>query len=334
MSAIVLLSVDADAERAGIILNAMSEFGLDVWWEQIGADDKRVSRDVRERVEAARCVVLVLSRSSLETSAVSFARLAEQRAIAQRAICVAIDHVLAPPQLAACTCYDLRGWRSQPNWLQRLLGSSLYMRDLLAAARAKAAGSDPPPPSAARVILLRGLAFFGAPILAGLGLAATLLGAWTDLGLGDRPSVEEELAWKSLKPGVCADLREFVSTHPGGHYARQAQALLSGQSTRTSESWPVVETPLKLHIPAMDAPPRSSREAAEALARERGQKQARNDCRGFERPGVAQVRGARLGEGSISCQPVGGQFVCSFHGDAICSVAERRDVEVETCGRL
>ncbi|MFM2121022.1 MAG: hypothetical protein RL722_2490 [Pseudomonadota bacterium] len=243
-----------------------------------------------------------------------------------------------------------RGWVSGP-----LLGASSgrlgapfddpFLLDLIALLRARRDERPLPAPRGRRLRLQRRLAWGGA---AGLSLGAVLglqaglaegAGAWPQracgaelawaqptlsdtcaaLGLGDRPTAAERLAWssrpRSATPGgtpqSCEWLRNFVQLYPQGHYRATAQALLDQRQVDEQPQWTAVERPLTLA--SWPAASGSDRAEAEQAARAAAQTQADQACAALvaqagaaSAPALLRMRQARLVEaGASAAEPAG-----------------------------
>ncbi|MFA7596261.1 MAG: toll/interleukin-1 receptor domain-containing protein [Novosphingobium sp.] len=332
MSQVLLLSLDVDAARTEVILEALVEAGIDTWWQQLPAGGGVLPpNNIGQRVAEARCVILVWSKASVGSDATLFHDIAKSSLQAGNAICVRIDDPLPPPEMAGCTLYDMRGWRSKPAGWRKWFGGNLYMRDLVSGARYKIAGKDPPPASAPRTMLIRQTLAVVPAIGTVIYLIPAAIGLWNDLGMANRPSAEEQATWDKVETGSCDSLRRFLVNYPGGHYAAQAQARLDGRTQETQTSWEPAERRMPVYVAANLAKPSAHKPAAASIAQGNALAKAEETCTGLAEAGNAKLLGVDVGAGSEQCTVTDGGYVCSFDGHAICKLSEPRDVTVERC---
>ena len=57
------------------------------------------------------------------------------------------------------------------------------------------------------------------------------------LGLGNRPTKAERIAWESREPGSCAALRTHVERFPDGAYRAEASDMLAARRVTQTEIW-------------------------------------------------------------------------------------------------
>lgn len=331
MSDIILLSIDADESRASPLLDALVNEKLDVWWEQIALDEGKFSSARLRKFREARCVILVWSDLSSSAEAVQFLRIAKITLEAGNAICVYVDDAELPESVLGSSLYDLRAWRSDPaNW-RKWFGGNLFRREVVAAAKFKVAGKDPPPSDAARRMFVRQAITVLPAIGALFYFVTTVIGLWVDLDQAQGASDEEEAAWVALEKSSCDDLRGFLGSYPDGYYADQTQARLDARSTTIERQWESIERTLELYVSSGTADPRASEQAATAFAQERGTSEAERSCIALAEAGQARMIESQAQPRGSNCERSSDGFRCSYDGQAICSLEEPRDVEVEVC---
>lgn len=331
MSDIVLLSHQADEIRVHPLVDALVEDRQDIAWLRVGNARSAADRSIAADVEASRCVVLVWSQSSADAAAKRFHRLAKQAVAQGNAICVLIDTVTMPPDIGACTIYDMRGWRGAPQRWRKWLGGNLYMRDLVTGAKYKVAGRDPPPPGAPRQMLIRHALVLIPAIFAPLAVLATLLGFWGGLGFADGPSAAETRVWEAVDKNDCSQLKKFRLGNAVSYFAPHAQARLDGAVRTTKTIWEPVDRTQPFLVPELLADPKPDRASAIGDVRARAQTTARSICIGLAEAGRAKLDGSEFGSLSESCTGSNAGTVCSAESKAICHLSEPRDVEVVTC---
>ena len=305
----------ADHARVRNVVGALNESNLDVFWSRAepGADEWKSSVDA---AQSARAVVFFFSAATNGAGAEPYIALARDRLKADKALCVLLDDVDLPDGLAGCTTYDLRGWRSR--------ASSLFMLDLVAGVRAKAAGLDPPPPRAARQLLVQRL-FIAVP--SAIAALALLAGLYRDVGADQIASPAEAAAWSSLKPNSCADLRNFLGAHGDGVHAQEAQALLAARRIVRKPTDIISSRPLPLYVSALDAassPSGGGRAGADA----RADAEAQRLCRGLADATSSTLISAKARITERQCDGSS----CSAGGQAICKLQEPEVRTIEVCG--
>jgi len=320
MSPIVLVAMPADHDRVRNIVGALSESDLDVYWERT-APGSRQWKKAADRVLEARAVLFFWSAAAQADAARPFRALARRALAAGKAICVQLDGGALPGELSGCTIYDLRGWRGR--------ASSLFMLDLVAAAKAKAAGLDPPLPRAPRQLLFRRLAYAVPTAIAAI---AIMVGLYRDFGIDRIAGSAETARWAAMRPGSCEDLRRFLGEHSNGVHAAEAQALLNARAVSSNIRWRPTERLLPIFVSIGDEAGAPDEPGARRAALARGQPEAQRNCRRLAEAASARFRSARLRADRFECERFQTGMVCAFQGEAVCALDESYQVAVETCG--
>lgn len=238
---------------------------------------------------------------------------------------------------------DLSHWRGST--------SDPFFRDLVAACQAKLEGRSAPPTRGPMARLMRRLTI--GSVASAMGVAAWLiftnvLGAQNQicaapigqpvisdvcgaLGLGERPTRDERVAWASIEPGSCQALRGHVERFPRGVYRDDAADMISARRAWVHQEWMPAEQPIALYV-GRDARPSPNEAQARGAAIARGTTQAERRCRDFAASGLHRFISAVPEAQEWLCEPSGEGFVCGFDGRAMCQLEERHDVERETCG--
>ena len=320
MKSVRVLSVPADFDRVRNIVGALNESNVDVYWDRTDPQSPEWA-DTAEKVAAARAVVLVFSEATAAPEAESFLALAAEAVRADKALCVQIDDVELPESVAGCTTYDLRGWRGR--------ASSLFMLDLVAGVKAKAAGLDPPSPRAARQLLIQRL-YIAVP--SAIAFFALVAGLYRDVGADQIASPAEAAAWASIETGSCKDLRAFLGNHGDGVHADEAQALLASRRTVSRQVAKETTRPLPLYVSLTGASPSAGIGAARSDAQRRASSEAEQLCRG-----LADASGARLVSATpeltgFDCEGGAGGSLCAAEGQAMCRLHEPEMKTEEVCG--
>jgi hypothetical protein len=320
MKSVRVLSVPADLDRVRNIVGALNESDVDVFWDRTDPKSADWGATI-EKVAAARAVVFVFSEATAAPEAESFIALAGEAARANKALCVKIDDVELPADMAGCTTYDLRGWRGR--------ASSLFMLDLVAGVKAKAAGLDPPSPRAARQLLIQRL-YIAVPSL--IAAFALIVGLYRDVGADQIASPGEAAAWAAIEPGSCKDLRAFLSNHGDGVHADEAQALLASRRTASRQVGKEAMRPLPLYVSLIGGSPSAGVGAARAEARRRAGAEAGELCRGLAEASGARLVSATADVAGFDCQGTAGGSVCAAEGQAMCKLHEPETRTEEVCG--
>jgi len=320
MSPIVLIAMPADHDRVRNVVGALTESDLDIYWERTGPESPRW-KQATVRVLEARATVFFWSAAAQGPAGARYRALARRALAAGKAICVRLESAPIPPKLAGWTTYDLRGWRAR--------ASSLFMLDIVAGVKAKAAGLDPPLPRAPRQLLMRRIAI---AVPSGVAAIALLVGLYRDVGIDRIASTREATDWARIRPGSCSDVRAFLAAHSEGVHAAEAQALLSSRTQRVETRWEATERPASLYISGMGETGAASRAAAERATFDRAVGEAERRCR-F----LADAASLRYVSGTprnvrYMCEAADSGIVCDLHGEAACRIREPNEVIVETCG--
>ena len=320
MNSVLVLSAPEDAGRVRKIVEALNKSNADVFWDR--TDFRSAQWDAAaERAAAARAVVFIFSKATVAAGSGPFVGLATEAFRSDKALCVVIDDVEVPPELDGCPTYDLRGWRSR--------ASSLFMLDLVAGAKARAAGLDPPPPRAARQLLVRQLLIAVPSAIAAFALIA---GLYRDIGADRIASPAEAAAWAAVRAGSCNDLRAFLGAHGNGVHADEAQALLAARRAVVKEVPREATRPLPLYVSLADAPPSPGASAARRAAQGRAAAEAERLCRGLAQASSARLVSAKAAVSGYDCESTAGGSVCSADGQAMCRLQEPEMRTVEVCG--
>lgn len=326
-----------DEARVAPIFEGLKGAGLEVWWDREISGGTSWRQSISEKLEAARCVIVVWSELSVGPPG-EFVRDEAGRAKARGVLVpVRIDPVTEPLGFGEIQSLDLVGWRGNVR--------DLRFQNLVDAVKAVVSGGPRPRP---RVPGRRArlLAAWGS----GLTLAATALVFTTNLvglqkplckipgvhamcvslGLGGVATKEEEALWSARAAGDCEGLRTYLERFPEGAYAEEADLRLQAAMTVEEESWTPEELPLPLVVRAT-LDPLASEEAARADALARGADDAADLCEGYN---VGEFRGVSPPAVKVEdwrCSARGSGSVCGFDGKAICKVEARRVTQRKVC---
>jgi hypothetical protein len=152
------------------------------------------------------------------------------------------------------------------------------------------------------------------------------------LGLGDRPTRLERIAWEGREAGTCAALRTHIERFPNGTYRAEAASMLAARRVTQTEVWTPTTHGLALFEP-QDNVPSTNQAAAQAAALARARARAERQCRGFAATTLFRLRSATPAPQVWDCSPIAKGVTCGFEGEAVCGLEERRIQELETCGK-
>lgn len=327
-----------DRARLIRVKDALEASGFSVFWDQSigGGDAWRMC--ITQQLESARLVLVFWTRSSNSRPFV----LEEAHQALERGVLlqVRLDAVTPPLGFGEAQRLDLLHWNDNPR--------DVFFQDLVDTIRARLAGQPAPAPRGHLARLRRRLAWGSLFSTVGLALLVLLLPAFPaqicqwplfqprlsdtcgDLGIGNRPSRAERLAWQSLPPGDCQALRLHLQHFPQGAFSQQAQALIAAAHTLETQRWEPVEKELPLFIDG--ARPAVPTEAeARRLVQAQAQEMTEHLCASFG--ATARTYRNRVGSHprmeSTTCESSSRGFVCSTSGMAVCwlkeSVVSRRE---------
>ena len=326
MTAVVLLCLPADEAQCQCIIDRLSVANLDC--KLFAAAPGHAGWEPAEAAaEEARCVIFCWSRATEGAQASGYRALAQRCLKRKTAIGIELARGSTPDDVAGMMIYDLAGWRSAPRGIWRWLVGTLFLDDIVAAARSKVAGGDPPLPIAPRkLIALRLYAGIG-------GLVAVTAALTTLLALYQMipwPRYAEESEWARLKPGSCKPLDDFRQKWPHGRHADQAAARSEARRLVTRIDWRPATRPLEIDVPAGMAEPRDEREAR-SLVVASAKADAQRACEGLKSYG-ARLEDVRTELGPITCVRLAAGFICGMkQGRALCIVKEPHEQADEFC---
>jgi hypothetical protein len=323
MSTVVLIAMHEDDARMRKIVEALLHEKLDLWWERPEAGVGGWERSVKTVMEA-RSVVFFWSAASLSDKGESYRDLVRRALAADKAVFARLERVKVPDEFKGGTHIDLSGWRRGAK--------DVFLLDLAHTATAKAAGLDPPPLRGPARVMFRRAAITLPTILFGIGLFGTFKGLYGDFGLDNLASRTERRDWAAVHPGSCADLRTFLSVHPGGPNSDRAKTLLAARREWSDPSWQPVQKPLPLYVTRGAAEARPGEAAARTLAQTRAAKQSAKECQAYAEAGSFRYVSATVQVGQWQCEPLASGVVCGIEGTSQCSLQQEADTVREQCG--
>jgi TIR domain len=336
MSDVFVSYTREDEARVAAIVAGLESAGLSVWWDRAIPGGASWRQTIADRLDAARCVIVVWSAASAGPRG-EFVHDEAGRAKARGVLLpVRIDAVSEPIGFGEVHSLDLVGWRGNSR--------DRRFRNLVAAAKALVAGGPRPRPvtPAQRARLLAGWSSGVALAVALLGFAADVAGLQAQLcrvpgaraicaarGLGGVPTAAEEALWTARPAGDCAGLQGYLTRFPGGAYAEEAKSRILAAQTVTEETWKPEEHPLALTVRAA-FDPFAGEAAARADALTRATAEARTACAGFSTGGYRLISATARPQ-TWRCFPRGAGVACGFDGQAVCQVAARHVDRRQVC---
>jgi hypothetical protein len=333
-----------DEARVGRLVQALQKAGLSVWWDRGLPGGESWRGNLQSALDAAKCVIVAWTQESTGPAGDFVRDEAGQAKSRGVLVPVILEPGTRPPLgFGELQAIDLAHWRGS--------ASDPFFRDLVAAVQAKLEGRPVPPARGPMARLARRLTYGGLASAATAGLfgfamnfmdvqnnvcaiplAQPLLSdACGGLGLGERPTREQRIAWASIPAGSCEALRAYVERFPDSVYRDDAADMISARRVWVEQSWTPAEQPIALYV-GRDAPPSRSTAEARAAAMTRAATQAERRCRDFAASGLHRFTSAVAEPQEWLCDTVSGGAVCGFDGRAVCRLEERRDIEREACG--
>ncbi len=344
MSEIFLSYKRENEARVGRLVRALEGGGRSVWWDRGLAGGENWRKQIQDALDAAKCVVVVWTRESVGPAG-DFVR--EEAALAKRRgvlIPIRLDKVDPPLGFGELQVIDLTHWKGSPR--------DAFFQDLVAAVSAKLEGRSAPVAKAPMKRLMRHLTYSGfasAMVFGGLAFGFNLFRSQNHvcgipllqprisdmcgaLGLGDRPTERERIAWEHRESGSCAALRTHIERFPSGAYRSEAASMLTARRVTQTEVWTPATRRLEL-IESQEDVPSINRVAAQTVALVRAQLRAERKCKAFAATTLFRFRSAKPDPQAWNCRPIAKGVECGFEGEAVCELDERRIKEFETCGQ-
>jgi hypothetical protein len=346
----VFISYKSDDESRVIkLVSALQTAGFTLWWDRHLAAGESWHAQIQAALDAARCVIVIWTHDSIGPAG-GFVRdeatLAKRRGILVPVLFDAVDPPLGFGEIQAI---DLIDWQGSP--------ADPFFADLCAAITARLNGEPVPPAQAPAQRLRRQWQrrLVGSGLAATIGFGSITIGfnlfsvndqlcsvsafqpQLSDLcgavGIGNRPTQQERLAWESREPGSCEALRAHVERFPQGALRGAAADLLAARRITQTQTWLPATRELTLFV-TDGGEVHPAETAARAAASRRAQHRAEQLCKGFAATGSYRLVSAAAAPQIWHCKTYGGGVGCGYEGDAICAVEERRIVETESCGNL
>ena len=225
MSRVFISYSRQDAPRAKALARALEAAGHEVWWDRHIRGGSRFGAEIAEALKSAEVVVVLWSRSSIESAWVND-EAAEGRDTG-RLVPIVIDDCKPPLGFRQFQAIDLSKWS----------GRRALPRSVLDAIAAKSAGGPAPPPRAV-IEDHSWWEFRRGPLVALLALAVLIAGAWAYVahmsGKDDVPTLAV-LPFADLSPnrdkgyfaeGVAESILSLLGREPGIRVVGRTSASL------------------------------------------------------------------------------------------------------------
>ena len=331
-----------DEARVGRLVRALEGVGHSVWWDRGLSGGESWRNQILTALQAAKCVIVIWTHESVGPSG-DFVR--DEASQAKRRgvlVPVMLDKVDPPLGFGELQMIDLTHWKGKP--------SDPFFQDLCAAVSAKLEGRPVPPAKGPMKRLVRqmtwstvsaaglGTLIFGFNLFSaqdqvcGLSLFQPQISdACGSLGLGNRPTRKERIAWQDREQGSCEALRVHIQNFPEGAYRNAAADMLAGKRVTQTETWTPATRRLALFT-GDEATPSHTEAKAQSSALVRAQVSAERLCKGFAAGTLFRFLSARPAAQQWNCSRTTSGVVCGFEGEAVCEVEERKIQETELCG--
>lgn len=326
-----------DQARVAPIVEGLRAAGLSVWWDRDVGGGESWRQRIQQQLEAARCVVVVWSETSVGPLG-EFVHDEAGRAKARGVLLpVRIDAVSAPIGFGEVQTLDLVKWRGSPR--------DARFRFVVANVKAIVSGGPRP-----RARLLSRPARLVAAVVSAVGMVTAVVGFFTGVlglpepvckvpgihalcarwGLGGVPTPKEEALWKGRQPSDCGALRTYLARYPDGAHADEAERRLQAVTTASDEHWTPLEQRMQLVVRSSQEPV-GNEKAARTDALKRGEVGAVKLCKQLEAGRTHRLIKVEVDAQTWRCFARGSGSVCGFEGEAVCQV-EARSVETrEVC---
>jgi hypothetical protein len=341
MSHVLVSYKREDEPRVAKLVRALQSHGLDVWWDQSLPGGEAWRDNIETALDQAGCVVVAWTHGSVGPEG-GFVRDEAGRAKARNVLVpIRLEDVGPPLGFGELQAIDLRHWKGNPR--------DPFLLDLVAACRAKLDGQPVPPakgPMARLVRRARTSSLAAAALAALWGFASnfysvqnhictipvtqpTLSDMCGAIGLGQRPSRAERLAWAARRPGNCADLRAHINRFPSGAYHSEGADLLAAATSARAATYSAAPRAVRGYV-RQSAQGFGSTAAAQADALVRAQADATSLCAPLD--DNERLDGVQVAPGgAFDCRPgFGGGTVCALDYSATCRIESRP--LVEHCG--
>ncbi len=113
MSDIFISYASADRERAKVIAESLAARGWSVWWDRVIPPGREFDEVIEEALDAARCVVVLWSQTSVASR---WVKTESAEAMRRKALIpVLIDNVKIPLEFRRLQAADLSQWHGEPD---------------------------------------------------------------------------------------------------------------------------------------------------------------------------------------------------------------------------
>lgn len=319
-----------DEARVGRLVQALQKAGLQVWWDRGLPGGESWRDNIQAALDRAKCVIVVWTRESAGPAGDFVREEAAQAKARGILVPITLEPSARPPLgFGEVQAIDLSRWRGSAR--------DPFFLDLVAAIQAKLEGKPVPPARGPIARLARRLTYGGIASAASAVLFAFALNFMQvqnnvctipfgqpllsdtcgALGLGERPTHQERIAFEALPPGDCTALEVYRDQFEDSPLREIVDSRLNARVTEQEEQWVAGERRLALFVGG----------ATDTEARARAGQHAEQLCHGFA--ATTQFRLDRsVATGTFSCA----DGACGISGEAICQLQERQVVTHDICG--
>lgn len=324
--------------RVGRLVQALEKAGSNLWWDRGLPGGESWRANIQSALDSAKCVIVVWTRESVGPAG-DFVRDEAGQAKARGILVpVILDRGVRPPLgFGELQAIDLSHWRGS--------ASDPFFRDLVAACHAKVEGRNVPPARGPMARLVRRLTLgsVASALTAGIfAFAMNFLGLQDHacnlpvsqpllsdscgaIGLGNRPTYEERVAFEALPPGDCGALSAFRERYETSPLRTIVDSRLADRRPAPESRW-VAQTLRQALYQPQNVGLAASEDAARAAALLAAEGQALRLCRTAEASGLYRLQRATAVAEQWDCEQTGGGYACSFMGQAECVVEQRETV--------
>jgi hypothetical protein len=327
-----------DEARVGRLVQALEKAGRKVWWDRGLAGGESWRANIQGALAAARCVIVCWTRESTGPAGDWVRDEAGQAKARGILVPIILERGTLPPLgFGELQTIDLSHWRGS--------ASDPFFRDLVAAVQAKLDGKPVPPARGPMARLVRRLTVGSIASAATAGLFAFAMNfmsmqdhacsvqlgqpflsdACGALGLGNRPTHDERVAFEALPAGDCDALSAYRDRYEDSPLRAIVDSRLADRRPAPEPRWVAQTIGQTLYQP-QTARAAATEEAARAAALAAAEGQALRLCRTAEASGLYRLQRATPIAEQWECEQTGSGYVCSFMGQAECAVEQRESV--------
>jgi hypothetical protein len=335
---VLIVHAIEDAEKAELLSTALQRSGVAT--RRLTGDVDEDAKRLQELSEPdkLRCVIVIWSRHYIEQQNGIFPDLISDSNELGRLIPVTFKKMRMPDHFHHRAFANLIGWRGSER--------NVYFQDLLEKCQQLLRGDTD------EVGALRAKPKRPITLMTALPMAAIFIGFWADvasvqkqvcsvqfvqprlsdfcgaLGLGNKPTKVERLAWEDVDQNSCVQLGAYIRDYSHGAYTSIANALLSVASLEESEVWTSKQKPQVMTLELVQEPKALERQAKRQAAM-RIEELAAQRCSNFAASTDHRLSDVKVENLSYQCAKHSDGYRCSVVADTTCVVDVR---SITNCG--